>query len=164
MRTGFVVGSVIAVVLLLIAAVFWPAILWLLFFVVVPLIALGIRDMTQTRHAVLRNFPLIGHFRYLFEAVRPEINQYFVESDLDGRPFNRIERSVVYQRSKRELDTLPFGTRYDLYEPGREWINHSIVPAQSTPRATTCCRGRGALRTALFSVHFQHCGDELWIS
>ena len=96
--------------------------------VIGPLMALGYWDLTQTRHAVLRNFPVIGHFRYLFEAIRPEINQYFVESDVDGRPFNRIERSVVYQRAKRQLDTLPFGTRYNLYKPGCEWINHSLSP------------------------------------
>ena len=71
------------------------------------LVLLGIRDVRQRRHAVLRNFPVIGHFRYLLELIRPEINQYFIESDLSGVPFSREERSLVYQRAKQQLDTVP---------------------------------------------------------
>src|SRR5690606_6900273 len=77
-----------------------------------------------------RNFPLLGRVRYLFEAIRPEINQYFVESNTDGRPFSREDRSVVYQRAKQDLDTLPFGTQKDVYEIGYEWINHSLCPTE----------------------------------
>src|SRR5262245_41051899 len=84
--------------------------------------------MRQTKHAVRRNFPLIGHGRYLLEMIRPEINQYFVESNSDGRPFSRNDRSIVYQRAKGELDTLPFGTQRDVYAVGYEWINHSLAP------------------------------------
>jgi len=76
---------------------------------------------------VLRNFPVVGHFRYLLEMIRPEINQYFIESNTDGTPFNREQRSVVYQRAKRQLDTLPFGTQWDVYRPGYEWIAHSML-------------------------------------
>ncbi len=75
-----------------------------------------------------RNFPVIGHGRYLLEQIRPEINQYFVESNSDGKPFSRNDRSVVYQRAKGELDTLPFGTQRDVYAAGYEWINHSLAP------------------------------------
>jgi len=98
------------------------------FVVLLPLFALGVRDMNQTRHAVLRNFPLAGHMRYLLELIRPEINQYFVESNLDGRPFSREVRSIVYQRAKQELATLPFGTQKDVTATGYEWINHSMYP------------------------------------
>ena len=97
-------------------------------FVFGPLCALCARDLTQNRHAVLRNFPLIGHFRYLFETIRPEIQQYFVEDDGNGRPFSREERSVVYQRSKNAVDTLPFGSKFNHYARGHEWLNHSILP------------------------------------
>jgi glutamate synthase domain-containing protein 2 len=98
------------------------------FVVLVPLFVIGVRDVTQTRHAVLRNFPIVGHMRYLLEMIRPEINQYFVESNLDGRPFSREVRSIVYQRAKLELATLPFGTQKDVTATGYEWINHSMYP------------------------------------
>ncbi|MCP3918604.1 MAG: FMN-binding glutamate synthase family protein [bacterium] len=106
---------------------------------------LGVHDTMQRRRAVLRNFPVIGHFRYLLEMIRPEINQYFIESNTDGTPFNREDRSVVYQRAKRVLDTLPFGTQRDVYEEGYEWIVHSLLarhPPHEVPRvrvgAETC--------------------------
>lgn len=94
----------------------------------IPLAMLGIRDMCQTKHAVTRNFPVIGHFRYLLEMIRPEINQYFIESNTSGRPFSREQRSLVYQRAKATLDTLPFGTQKDYYEVGHEWVCHSFAP------------------------------------
>ena len=109
----------------------WPPFLWG-FAVLLPLFFVGLADVTQTRHAVLRNFPVIGHMRYLLELIRPEINQYFVESNLDGRPFSREERSIVYQRAKKELATVPFGTQMDVTETGYEWINHSMYP-HNTP-------------------------------
>lgn len=99
-----------------------------LFLILLPLIGVGINDMLQTKQAIRRNFPVIGNFRYLFEMVRPEINQYFIENNIDGKPFSREERSVVYQRAKGVLDTLPFGTQHNVYEENYEWINHSIVP------------------------------------
>ncbi|MBM4193611.1 MAG: FMN-binding glutamate synthase family protein [Gemmatimonadetes bacterium] len=129
MRTRFVIGASVAVVAVLAAGWFWPAAYWGLA-IVLPLVALGVSDMTQTRHAVRRNFPLVGHGRYLLEMIRPEINQYFVESNSDGKPFSRNDRSVVYQRAKGELDTLPFGTQRDVYATGYEWINHSLAPAE----------------------------------
>ena len=70
---------------------------------------LGIRDMTQTRHAILRNYPISGHIRFLLENIRPEIRQYFLETDKDGMPFPRDKRAIVYQRAKRALDKRPFG-------------------------------------------------------
>jgi glutamate synthase domain-containing protein 2 len=96
--------------------------------IVGPLIGLGIYDACQTQHAVLRNFPLLGHGRYLMEMIRPEVSQYFIELDTSGRPFNREERSLVYQRAKGETDTLPFGTRQDVYAVRYEWLNYSLAP------------------------------------
>src|SRR5262245_1741576 len=127
MRRLFVALSVGTVVLVGAVALVWPPALWSLV-AFGPLIVLGVIDMAQTRQAVRRNFPVIGRARYLFESIRPEINQYFVESNSDGKPFSRNDRSVVYQRAKGELDTLPFGTQKDVYATGYEWINHSLVP------------------------------------
>lgn len=95
---------------------------------ILPLIGIGLHDVSQTRHAIKRNFPVIGRLRFLMESVRPEINQYFVESDIDGTPFNRVKRSNIYQRAKKELNTHPFGTKKDVYQVGYEWINHSLSP------------------------------------
>ena len=89
---------------------------------------LGIRDMTQTRHAILRNYPISGHIRFLLENIRPEIRQYFLETDKDGMPFPRDKRAIVYQRAKRALDKRPFGTQYDVYDNRFEWMHHSMVP------------------------------------
>ena len=127
MRKLFIVTAIATLALIAGIAWFWPPILWSLL-VIAPLVTLGVVDITQTRQAVRRNFPIIGHGRYLLERIRPEINQYFVESNSDGKPFSRNDRSVVYQRAKGELDTLPFGTQRDVYAPGYEWINHSLAP------------------------------------
>jgi glutamate synthase domain-containing protein 2 len=94
------------------------------------LVGVGLRDLIQTRHAILRNYPLMGHLRFLFEYVRPEIRQYFIESDTENIPFSREQRAVVYQRAKRALDKRPFGTQHDVYAAGFEWINHSMAPSQ----------------------------------
>ena len=110
----------------------YPPILWSLV-VFGPLIALGAYDYFQNKHAVLKNFPILGNFRYLFESIRPEIAQYFVESDLNGAPFNRVQRSLIYQRSKKVRDTIPFGTQENVYEVGYEWVNHSLVPLHIKP-------------------------------
>ncbi len=95
-----------------------------------PLIAVGFLDFFQTRHALRRNFPVFGRLRYWAEILRPKINQYFIESNTDGVPFSREQRSVVYQRAKGELDSLPFGTQHDVYADGYEWVNHSLAPTQ----------------------------------
>jgi len=92
------------------------------------LAGLGVNDLIQTRHAILRNYPIIGHLRFLLERVRPEIRQYFFEGDKDGTPFSRDKRALVYQRAKRELDKRPFGTQYDVYGDDFEWLHHSIAP------------------------------------
>ncbi|MDQ1922694.1 FMN-binding glutamate synthase family protein [Massilia pseudoviolaceinigra] len=91
--------------------------------------AVGIADLAQTRRALRRNYPILAHFRFFFESIRPEIRQYFLEDDTDAKPFSRNQRSIVYQRAKMETDKRPFGTQLDVYEPGYEWINHSMAPA-----------------------------------
>ncbi len=92
-------------------------------------VATGVHDLRQARHAVLRNYPVIGHLRFLLEWIRPEIRQYFLESDSEAVPFSRQQRSLVYQRSKGEPDKRPFGTQLDVHATGYEWINHSLQPS-----------------------------------
>jgi glutamate synthase domain-containing protein 2 len=89
---------------------------------------LGTRDLIQTRHAVLRNYPIAAHLRFLLEEIRPEMRQYFFEDEKDGAPFSRDKRAVAYQRAKMVLDKRPFGTHYDVYAVGFEWVRHSIQP------------------------------------
>ena len=127
MRHLFIKLSIAVLALVGVGGYFWHPILWSLL-IFSPLIALGVADITQKRQTIRRNFPIIGHGRYLMELIRPEINQYFVESNSDGKPFSRNDRSVVYARAKGQLDTLPFGTQRDVYAVGYEWINHSLAP------------------------------------
>src|SRR3978361_2342651 len=102
--------------------------------VIIPIVvfaaltALGIRDITQKSHAVLRNYPISAHIRFLLEEIRPEMRQYFFESEKDGMPFSRDTRSLVYQRAKLVLDKRPFGTQEDVYREGYEWMHHSVAP------------------------------------
>jgi glutamate synthase domain-containing protein 2 len=95
------------------------------------LIAVGIWDMVQRSHSLKRNYPILANIRFFLEKIRPEIRQYFLESETDGTPFNRAKRSVVYQRAKGQLDKRPFGTQQDIYASNFEWINHSITPRPS---------------------------------
>jgi glutamate synthase domain-containing protein 2 len=92
------------------------------------LTVLGWHDITQTKRSVLRNYPVIGHMRFMLEFIRPEIRQYFLENDTDATPFSRAQRSLVYQRAKGETDKRPFGTQLDVHATGYEWINHAMVP------------------------------------
>jgi glutamate synthase domain-containing protein 2 len=92
------------------------------------LFALGLYDVFQRKHTVLRNFPVLGHARYILEMLRPEMQQYFIESDISDDPISRIYRSVVYQRSKGSLETVPFGSQLDFYARDYQWVNHSSFP------------------------------------
>ncbi|HEV7814637.1 MAG TPA: FMN-binding glutamate synthase family protein [Janthinobacterium sp.] len=94
------------------------------------LVVVGILDLSQSRQALRRNYPIMAHFRYFFESIRPEIRQYFLEDDTVATPFSRNQRSLVYQRAKVQTDKRPFGTQLNVYESGYEWINHSIAPAR----------------------------------
>ncbi len=103
---------------------------WLCAIVPALFVLLGIYDMTQERHAILRNYPIWGHLRFFFEFVRPEIRQYFVEDDTDEKPFSLAQRSLVYQRAKNTVDSRPYGTELDVKAVGHEWISHSLAPTK----------------------------------
>jgi glutamate synthase domain-containing protein 2 len=126
-RQNFIIIAISSVALVTLLSLFSAAWLWS-FTVVGPLLLLGAYDIFQTKHSILRLYPVIGHFRYMLEAVRPEIQQYFVESNTDGSPISREFRSLIYQRAKKADDTRPFGTVFDVNRAGYEWINHSIQP------------------------------------
>ena len=100
----------------------WPAAAF------AALTLVGFADYLQVRQSVRRNYPLLAHFRFFFEYIRPEIRQYFLEADSEELPFSRAQRSIIYQRSKQAADKRPFGTQLNVYEPHYEWINHSIAP------------------------------------
>ncbi|WP_334130465.1 FMN-binding glutamate synthase family protein [Sneathiella sp.] len=118
------IGGLLAIFLL---QFLWTPIVYLLW-ILVPYILLGIYDMNFSRHNVLRNYPVIGHMRYLLEFISPEIQQYFIETNESGRPYNRLQRSMVYQRARRVLDSQPFGTQSDLLEVGYQRASHSLAP------------------------------------
>lgn len=129
----FIVLTLCAVVTVLLLAVglFDPKVFNI---VIAPLIVfgaltlLGLRDLFQKRHAVLRNYPISAHLRFLLEEIRPEMRQYFFESEKDGKPFSRDTRALVYQRAKMDLDKRPFGTQEEVYQEGYEWMHHSVAP------------------------------------
>ncbi|WP_110690908.1 FMN-binding glutamate synthase family protein [Salinicola endophyticus] len=93
---------------------------------------LGVYDVRQRRRTISRNYPILAHFRYMLESIGPEIRQYFIQSDLDERPFSREQRAVIYQRAKNASDKKPFGSLLDMYSPGHEWVNHSLRPTHIT--------------------------------
>src|SRR3569623_1785962 len=109
-----------------------PAAMWVPVAIFGGLTCIGINDLSQRHHSVLRNYPISAHFRFLLEKVRPEMRQYFFESEKDGRPFSRDTRAIVYQRAKMALDKRPFGTQLDVYSDGFEWMHHSISPKAPT--------------------------------
>src|SRR5690606_28716326 len=104
-------------------AMFWP---WI---IVGILLVLGLQNSLQRKHTILRNFPVLGYFRYLFEFISPEIQQYFIERNTDGRPFSRNIRKIAYERSKNISSTHPFGTQLDIDHAAYEGIRHSVYPA-----------------------------------
>lgn len=128
MRRIFALVSISVVIVFAALAYFvWSGFWYVLAFCMIFII-MGTKDLLQKKHTLWRNFPVLGRLRWLMEDLRPKLYQYFVESDTDGRPINRLDRSVVYQRAKKELDTMPYGTQLDVYNEGYEWMTHSIAP------------------------------------
>lgn len=128
MRKQFVIFSTLILAITLALAIFMNKNWSVLFVIFLIFTFMGYQDMFQTRHTLKRIYPLFGRFRYVLEELRPKMYQYFIESDIDGRPINRIDRSTIYQRAKKELETIPFGTQLDVYAEGYEWMCHSIAP------------------------------------
>lgn len=98
--------------------------------IIAVLLVIGSLNSLQQRHAILINFPVLNYFRYIFEAIAPEIQQYFIERTTDGKPFSRNERSLAYQRAKNIDATISFGTQLDINQSSYEGIKHSVFPAK----------------------------------
>ena len=126
-RRWFYAGAALSLVGVAVAVTYTSTALWALV-VIGPLLLVGLHDSLQRQHTILRNFPLIGHARYLLEMLRPEIQQYFIESNTDAFPIAREYRDIIYQRAKGDLETQPFGTQRDVYRIGYEWAAHSLAP------------------------------------
>ncbi|WP_149535300.1 FMN-binding glutamate synthase family protein [Siccirubricoccus phaeus] len=127
-------ACIAAAILLLLLALLPDEAGWIAPFLILALglVGLGFRDLFNPHHAVLRNYPIAAHLRFLLEEIRPEMRQYFFEDEKTGTPFSRDKRAVVYQRAKKQLDKRPFGTQYDVYEQGFEWLQHSIAAKRPT--------------------------------
>ncbi|QES90628.1 FMN-binding glutamate synthase family protein [Rhizosphaericola mali] len=128
MRKQFIIFAILSPIILFLLFYYESRVWWTFFVIDIALIILGIYDMMQTKHSIMRTFPIFGRLRYFMEDLRPKIYQYFVESDTDGKPINRIDRSTIYQRAKMQTDSMPFGTQLDVYAEGYEWISHSLMP------------------------------------
>lgn len=126
MRKAFIAIAAFLVALTIMLGLTYPPLWWMAIFTF-PLVILGIYDLYQPKHSIVRNYPVVGRLRYFMEDLRPKVYQYFVESDTNGKPFSRLNRSLIYQRAKMENDTIPFGTQLDVYENGYEWLSHSIA-------------------------------------
>lgn len=129
MRTKFVVATFVITIGLSLLGYFVSPNWWIVLSILAIPMGMGYVDFFQKKHTIMRNFPVFGRLRWIMEYLRPKMYQYFIESDTDGMPINRIDRSTVYQRSKKEIDSMPFGTQMDVYKEGYEWMMHSIVPA-----------------------------------
>jgi len=117
-----------ALTLISLIGIIWYGAFWIPFLGFGALTLLGIHDLRQSKRAILRNYPILGHVRYFFEMIRPEIRQYLLESDQDEEPFSREARGIVYQRAKNVEDKRPFGTKISVYDGGYQWLTHSIQP------------------------------------
>ena len=124
--TVFVLSLLLSIAL--VVALFWNVSLWPFAVIALLITGLGFYDLAQRRHSVRRNYPIIGNFRWLIEAIRPELRQYLFEADNEAAPFSRSQRSLVYARAKGESSERPFGTLLDVYQDGYEFIAPSIRP------------------------------------
>ncbi|MBU2923439.1 FMN-binding glutamate synthase family protein [Colwellia sp. 4_MG-2023] len=131
MRQMFIAFMFTSIILLIGLSMISTNWLWALV-ILGPINLIGLYDILQTKQSIRRLYPVFGRFRYLLESVRPEIQQYFVESDTSGTPISREFRSLVYQRAKGDRDTRPFGTIFDVNRAGYEWVNHSMQPKHLT--------------------------------
>lgn len=137
MRYIALTAAIVATAVFALLTFAWPRYFSLFLIISVLFLCAGLRDFLQTEHSLLRNYPMLAHFRWLFETIRPEIRQYLIESDTEAAPFSREQRSQVYARAKGDNDADPFGTEMDVYAAGHEWFAHSIAartPSETPPR------------------------------
>jgi glutamate synthase domain-containing protein 2 len=130
--------STLLFVLAVLAAILLGGIGWIIVAVLLAaVVAVGVYDVIQRKHSILRNYPILGHARFMLEKIRPELQQYFIERNYDGRPFDRDTRTSIYERAKAIEDEQAYGTERDVGEPGYEWLLqsiHSFDPPKDPPR------------------------------
>ncbi|MCZ4244215.1 FMN-binding glutamate synthase family protein [Pedobacter punctiformis] len=126
MRKAFIAIAAFLVAITVMLGLTYPPLWWISIFTG-PIVILGIYDLIQPKHSIVRNYPVVGRLRYFMEDLRPKVYQYFVESDTNGTPYSRLNRSLIYQRAKKDNDTIPFGTQLNVYDNGYEWLSHSIA-------------------------------------
>ncbi len=163
-RNGLLWFALAATVGLVVFGGRFPALYWWLL-AAVPLLLICLFDLLQTRHSLRRNFPGTARFRWFFEWLRPFLNSYIVESDLEGRPYSRDERALVYARAKGDEDAHPFGTELDVYSGEYEWLAHSVVPNTAAPKelrlmvgSDQCSRPYSASRFNISAMSFGSLG------
>ncbi|MEU9193328.1 FMN-binding glutamate synthase family protein [Streptomyces hundungensis] len=127
-RFGAVALLIVCAAAAMVSAVVVSPWWWFAGFLIGVLALVGCYDLLQRRHSVLRNYPVLGHARFLLEAIRPELQQYFVERNYDGRPYDRDTRSIVYERAKGVDAEEPFGSERDMYSRGYEFLVPSMHP------------------------------------
>ena len=137
-----IAGALVVIPMAVLLSPWW----WLLEIVFLPLVFVGIYDLVQTRHSILRNYPIAGHLRFILEGMGPEMHQYIVENDTDGRPFDRDTRSLIYERAKGVADKKPFGTEQDVYADGlhlADALDRDAPDARQTRWPTCASRSEG---------------------
>ena len=127
MRRQWYLGFGVFMLIIFLRFVMWHDTIWFLC-LLIPLLLIAAYDLLQTKHSILRNFPILGHVRYMMEFIRPEIQQYFIANDEEELPFNRETRSLIYERAQKVRDTIPFGTERDILQVGYTWVLHSLAP------------------------------------
>jgi glutamate synthase domain-containing protein 2 len=125
MRQIFILFAILSIIAIAFLASFQLNFLWA-YTLIIPMILIGFYDMFQSKHSLWRNYPLIARWRWIMEALRGPMHQYFIEPETGGEPTNRMFRSLVYRRAKKQLDTNPLGTKVDVYRVGYEWMDHSL--------------------------------------
>ena len=159
-RNALLFLALAGMIVVTLAAASHPRTLWLLL-LFIPLLMIAIIDLTQTHHSLRRNYPVSARARSFFEWLRPFMRSYIVESDLDGRPFSREERALVYARAKGDVATHPFGTELDVYSDEYEWLAHSMSPSRNAEKYTRvtvgtdqCARPYEAARLNISAMSF----------
>ena len=162
---GLLIPLALSIAIVLLGIFVSPAFYWGLA-LALPLLLLALIDLVQTTHSLRRNYPLTARFRWLFEDLRPFLRSYIVEGPLEGRPFDRVARSLVYARAKKQEDAHPFGTELDVYSDEYEALCHSINPNANAPKRTRvtvgteqCSKPYEAARLNISAMSFGALGD-----
>lgn len=160
MKRTIVYAILLLLVVIALAGWYWRPFFWA-FLVLAPIGLVAAWDLFQQRHTLLRNYPIFGRIRYILEDFRHQIRQYFIEGDREEVPFSRVQRNIVYQRAKGADDSIPFGKLINVYEPGYEWLEHSMAPCEPVedePRLTVgngqCERPYSASRFNISAMSF----------